>query len=75
MPRPILPFDINQYTIPQRVAMLAEIWESVIDESTEMPLTREQIDEVDRLLAVCGARPEETARWEAVKARAFRKTG
>jgi putative addiction module component (TIGR02574 family) len=76
MARSLLPFDVDKYTVPQRIMILAAIWDSILDEEPSiMPLTHEQIARADRLLKQHGATPEECARWEAVKTRAFRRTG
>jgi putative addiction module component (TIGR02574 family) len=76
MARSLLPFDVDNYTVPQRIMMIAAIWESILDEEPSiLPLTHDQIATADRLLEQHDATTEQVVRWEAVKARAFGRTG
>jgi putative addiction module component (TIGR02574 family) len=67
----ILPFDINQYSIPERVAMIGEIWDSMVDEQTTVPLTEQQSAELERRYQQSQQSLEGLVSWEEIKQRAL----
>jgi putative addiction module component (TIGR02574 family) len=67
----ILPFDINQYSIPERIAMIGEIWDSIADETTTVPLTDEQKAILDQRIAECEAFPDDVVPWPDIERRIF----
>jgi putative addiction module component (TIGR02574 family) len=67
----ILPFDINEYSIPERVAMIAEIWESMADETKVVPLTEEQKAELDKRIAESELYPDDVVSWKDIEGRLF----
>jgi putative addiction module component (TIGR02574 family) len=67
---------IDHLTVPQRIQLAHELWDSVAAEGEALPLTAAQKDELDRRLASLEANPANVVPWEEVEARAlarFRK--
>jgi len=61
--------DIKALSIPERILLVEEIWDSIAAEQESLPITQAQRDELDRRLAASEATPGEGAPWEEVKAR------
>lgn len=66
----ILPFDVNKYSIPERIAMIGEIWDSLTDGRTTVPLSEEQAAELDRRYAQSERSLERLVSWDEIKQRA-----
>lgn len=71
MANSILPFDINEYSIPERIAMIGEIWDSMADEATLPPLTDAQKAILDQRIAECEAFPDDVVSWEEIERELF----
>lgn len=67
----ILPFDISKYSIPERVAMIGEIWESMVDETSIAPLTDEQKAILDQRIAESEEFPDDVVPWSEIQRRIF----
>jgi putative addiction module component (TIGR02574 family) len=62
--------DIMALSIPERIRLAQDIWNSVKDEPEAFaPLTQAQRDELDRRLAAHEADPEAGYTWEELLAR------
>ncbi len=61
--------EIRMLSRKQRLELLDEIWESLIDESDDLPLTLEQQEELDRRLEECQRNPDDCSPWEEVRKR------
>jgi putative addiction module component (TIGR02574 family) len=59
--------DYRTMTIPERLALIGEIWDSVVAEGKPIGLTPEQRDELDRRMEADRAAPQESIPWEDVK--------
>jgi len=62
---------IDQLSIPERIALVQEIWESVASELPRAELTEEQRMELRRRAAEHAANPEDVVPWEQIKAEAL----
>lgn len=71
MPPTIQELGIDQLSIPDRVALVQAIWDSVAAEVERAPLTEAQKMEVDRRLAAHRANPQAAIPWEQVEAEAL----
>jgi len=60
---------IDQLSVPDRMLLLEEIWDSLIATPENVPLTEVQKVELDRRIAASEANPEAGSYWEEVKAR------
>jgi putative addiction module component (TIGR02574 family) len=49
---------IDLLSVPERILLLEEIWDSISATSENVPLTEAQKVELDRRLAACEAGPE-----------------
>lgn len=58
--------DIAKLSIAERLALIADLWDSVADE--DLPLTQVQRDELDRRLSTFDADAAQAVSWETVKA-------
>ena len=60
---------IDQLSIPERILLVEEIWDSIAATPDEVPLSDAQRVELDRRLAAYEADPQAGSNWEEVKAR------
>jgi putative addiction module component (TIGR02574 family) len=60
---------LDQMSIPDRLHLLEELWDSIAETPEAVPLTEAQRAEVDRRLAARAANPDAGSSWEEVKAR------
>jgi putative addiction module component (TIGR02574 family) len=60
---------INQLSIDERIELVQAIWDGIADEQAHIPLTEEQLRELDRRLAEHEANPDDVIPWEEVNAR------
>jgi putative addiction module component (TIGR02574 family) len=59
--------DILELSIPERLKLVQEIWESIREFPEEIPLTQEQKDELDRRLEEHRADPDSAIPWTVVR--------
>lgn len=58
---------IERLGIEERLTLVEEIWDSIAADSTAVPLTQAQRDELDRRIADHEANPNDVVSWEEVK--------
>ena len=61
--------DILSLSVPERILLVADIWDSVAEVPDIVPLTEEQKNELDRRLDAYHANPTRGSPWEVVKER------
>ena len=71
MPPTMKELEIDQLSIEERLALAEEIWQSVVADLEQAPLSEAQRQELERRLADSLARPDAVTSWEEVKARAL----
>jgi putative addiction module component (TIGR02574 family) len=59
---------IDRLSIPERILLVEEIWDSIAETPDEVTLTEAQRAELDRRLAAYEADPQAGSPWEEVKA-------
>jgi putative addiction module component (TIGR02574 family) len=70
MAQPVNMADIMALSVPERILLVQDIWDSIADEPEAWPpLTQAQLDEIDRRIDAHEANPEAGCSWEEVKAR------
>ena len=69
MAQPVNMADIMALSIPERIILVEEIWDSIAAEQEATPLTPEQMAEIDQRIDEWEASPKVGASWEEVKAR------
>jgi putative addiction module component (TIGR02574 family) len=63
------PSDFHSLPIAQRLDLVEQIWDSIIDDQAHVGLTEAQKAELDRRLAEHAAAPDRGDSWANVKAR------
>jgi putative addiction module component (TIGR02574 family) len=61
---------IDRLSIPERLALVQAIWDSIAAEVERTPLSEAERQEVDRRLAAHWANPQAAIPWEQVEAQA-----
>ena len=64
-----LPPEIRSLPIPERVQMVEQIWDSIVEDEQAFQLTDSQKEELDRRIAAHEASPNRGKPWEEVKKR------
>lgn len=54
--------------LPERLALLDALWESIIEEGYDPPITSAQAEELDQRLKAHERDPEDVVDWNTVKA-------
>jgi putative addiction module component (TIGR02574 family) len=61
--------DFRSLPIAQRLDLVEQIWDSILEDQAQFELTDAQKAELDRRLAEHAAAPDRGASWQEVKAR------
>lgn len=64
-----LPAEIRGLPIDQRLVLVEELWDSIVEDQSAMELTANQKSELDRRLQARGSRPNEAMPWQELKNR------
>jgi putative addiction module component (TIGR02574 family) len=56
-------------SIPERILLVEEIWDSIVADEGSVEITPEQRAELDRRLAAHDAAPDEGSSWDEVRSR------
>jgi putative addiction module component (TIGR02574 family) len=65
-----LPDEIRQLSVPERLQLLEDIWDSVLEDERDLPgLTDAQKTELDRRVAAHDADPTRAIPWSEARAR------
>jgi putative addiction module component (TIGR02574 family) len=59
--------EILELSVAERIQLVEDIWDSIAASPTQLPLTDEQRDELDRRLEEYEQSPDEGVTWEALK--------
>jgi putative addiction module component (TIGR02574 family) len=68
MPRTALD-EILELSVPDRLRVVEEIWESIVAAPEALPVPQSQRDELDRRLKLHQEDPEAATPWETVRSR------
>jgi putative addiction module component (TIGR02574 family) len=63
--------EVETWPVEDRIRLVQEVWDGVLDRGYVPELTAEQAIELDRRLAADEAAPEDTLPWEEIKAQAL----
>lgn len=66
--------DVNRMTPAQKLLLVTELWDDLAAHPTEVPVSREQIAELDRRMADYRRDPSEVTTWEAIQQRILGRT-
>ncbi len=61
--------DILRLSVPERIQIVEDIWDSIAEVPHEIPVTEAQRAELDRRLDAYHENPAEGSSWEEVKKR------
>ena len=61
--------DVINLSVPERIQLVEDIWDSIAELPEEVPLTDEQKAELDRRLDAYHQNPDEGAPWGLVRER------
>jgi len=61
--------DILSLSVPERIQLVEDIWDSIAEVPQEVPLTEEQKEELDRRLDAYHQDPNEGSPWGLVRER------
>jgi putative addiction module component (TIGR02574 family) len=64
-----LPPEIRSLPVPERLDLVEQIWDSIVEDQEQFELSDAQKAELDRRLAAHEADPNRGAPWEVVKKR------
>ena len=60
-------------SIPERVLLVEDIWDSIVDESDDLPLTAPQKDELEQRLLDHKKNSQNNIQWDELKKYVFSK--
>jgi putative addiction module component (TIGR02574 family) len=66
--------DVNRLTPAQKLLLVSELWDDLAAHPTEIPVSREQIAELDRRVAAYRRDPSQVTTWEAIQQRILGRT-
>lgn len=66
---PLLKVEISQLSIAERIQLAEDLWDSILEQQDELPLTEAQLQELDRRLERYQQEPTAGSTWEDVKQR------
>ena len=61
--------DVINLSVPERIQMVEDIWDSIVELPDEVPLTEEDKAELDRRLDAYHQNPDEGSPWGMVRER------
>ena len=65
--------DFHSLSIPDRLALVEQIWDSIAQDTQSLPLTPEQREELERRWAEHERDPASAIPWEQVRAKLYRR--
>lgn len=69
MSPPLPDFDVEQLTVPQRLELIARLWDSIPEAPETLPLPEWHRQELERRLAAADAAPAAAIPWDQVRDR------
>jgi putative addiction module component (TIGR02574 family) len=54
-------------SLPERLELLDAVWESIIEEGYDLPLTTAQAEEIDRRVKAHEQNPDDVVDWNTIK--------
>jgi putative addiction module component (TIGR02574 family) len=59
--------DVNRMTPAQKLLLVTELWDDLAAQPIDVPVSREQIAELDRRMAEYRRDPSRVTTWEAIQ--------
>ncbi|MDB6138415.1 MAG: hypothetical protein JWO94_1487 [Verrucomicrobiaceae bacterium] len=60
---------LNEMTAAEKLLLVGELWDDLAAHPTEVPVSREQIDELDRRMEAYRRDPSQVTSWKAIQKR------
>jgi putative addiction module component (TIGR02574 family) len=67
--------EVDAWPVQDRMLLVQELWDRLVDQGYEPELWENLRDELDRQLAADEAAPDDVVSWEEVKAEALKRAG
>ncbi|MGD0043600.1 MAG: addiction module protein [Isosphaeraceae bacterium] len=67
--------EVDAWPVQDRMLLVQELWDRLVDQGYEPELWENLRDELDRRLAADEAAPDDAVSWEEVKAEALKRAG
>ncbi|MEO7319118.1 MAG: addiction module protein [Chthoniobacteraceae bacterium] len=61
--------ELQHLSPSQKLLLVTELWDDLAVNPEKIPVTRQQMDEIDRRLEAYRNDPSEVTTWDAIKAR------
>ena len=61
--------EVSRLTAAEKLLLVSELWDDLAAHPTEVPVSREQIAELDRRMGAYRRDPGQVTAWEAVQQR------
>lgn len=61
--------DLRQLSPADKLSLVTELWDDLASHPDEIPVTPEQVAELDRRMAAYRKDPTQVTTWEAIKSR------
>ena len=65
---------VNRLTAAEKLLLVSELWDDLAAHPTEVPVSREQIAELDRRMDAYRRDPSQVTSWEAIQQRILGRT-
>jgi putative addiction module component (TIGR02574 family) len=65
--------EVNAWPVEDRMKLVHEVWDQLVDQGFETDLSEDLKAELDRRLAADDAAPEDVVSWDEVKAEALKR--
>ncbi|MBV6624338.1 MAG: addiction module protein [Rivularia sp. (in: Bacteria)] len=66
---PLLKVDISQLSVAERIQLAEDLWDSILEQQEEFPLSEAQKQELNKRLENYRKNPTSGSSWEEVKKR------
>jgi putative addiction module component (TIGR02574 family) len=63
--------EIRKLSVPERLQLVTEIWDSILDTPELLPVSDELADELKKRLEAHRASPEDSEPWDSVDQKIF----
>lgn len=67
--------EVGSWPVEERLRLMEQIWDGLLDQGYEPGLSQEQRTELHRRHAEDNAAPDDVMSWDEVKAAAFKRAG
>lgn len=65
--------EVDTWPVEDRMLLVQEVWDRLVEQGYEPEISEELRDELDRRLAADEAAPDDVVSWEEVKAEALKQ--